>query len=91
LQVVSNASCSNKYDAKRKRKWLPEWKKTFPFAEFDVETGMMFCKSCRAFPRLAKGNNLFVGVGGGKIRLKHSKNTAKRHHILTAQGLRLRK
>lgn len=67
-------------EAKRKCKWLPEWKKTFPFAEFDAETGMMFCKSCRAFPSLAKGNNLFVGVGGGKIRMKtlqeHSKTTS---------------
>ncbi|KAJ4947671.1 hypothetical protein JOQ06_009704, partial [Pogonophryne albipinna] len=74
------ASSSNKYEAKRKRKWLPEWKKTFPFAEFDAETGMMFCKSYRAFPSLAKGNNLFVGVGGGKIRMKtlqeHSKTTS---------------
>ncbi|KAF3842485.1 hypothetical protein F7725_024436 [Dissostichus mawsoni] len=61
-QVASNASCSNKYEAKRKRKWLPEWKKTFPFAEFDAETGMMFCKSCRGFPSLAKGNHLFVAA-----------------------------
>jgi len=40
----------------------------------------LFCKSCRAFPSLAKGNNLFVGVDGGKIRIKtlqeHSKTTS---------------
>ncbi|KAI4830176.1 hypothetical protein KUCAC02_001826 [Chaenocephalus aceratus] len=41
---------------------------------------MMFCKSCRAFPSLAKGNNLFVGVSGGKIRIKTLQEHSKTSH-----------
>ncbi|KAK1890856.1 Zinc finger protein 862 [Dissostichus eleginoides] len=51
---------------------------------------MMFCKSCRAFPSLAKGNNLFVGVGGGKIRIKTLQEHSKTTSHSTAQALRLR-
>lgn len=48
---------------------MPEWKSEFSFAEYDAEAGLTFRKRCRAFPRITKGNSLFYGVGGVKVRL----------------------
>ncbi|KAJ4947501.1 hypothetical protein JOQ06_009536 [Pogonophryne albipinna] len=52
------------YEAKRKRKWLPEWGQQYPFAKFDPAAKMMFCSTCRSFPAKAKDSSLFIGVSG---------------------------
>ncbi|KAG5273476.1 hypothetical protein AALO_G00151730 [Alosa alosa] len=58
----------------RKRKWLPEWKDQYPFAEYDADVKMMYCSTCRSVPAKANGNALFIGVNGNKIRVRTLKS-----------------
>ena len=58
------------YEAKRRRKWIPEWTKQYPFAKFDGASQIMYCSTCRNFPGKAKDSTLFIGVTGDKIRVR---------------------
>ena len=79
LQEPMSNSKDGRYEAKRQRKWLPQWKKIYPFAQFDIDTDLMYCSTCRALPSKARGNALFVGVRGEKVRIRTLKN-----HLHTA-------
>ncbi|XP_078690651.1 uncharacterized protein LOC144921480 [Branchiostoma floridae x Branchiostoma belcheri] len=68
---------SRKYEAKRKRCFLEKWRTDYDFVDYDYQAEMMYCKKCRAMPTLAKGNALFHGVTGDKVRRRTLKIHAK--------------
>ncbi|KAJ8247433.1 hypothetical protein GJAV_G00246340 [Gymnothorax javanicus] len=55
-------SSRSKYEAQRKRQWLPHWQFVYPFAQYDKKAAVMYCQICRQYPDMAQGNRLFHGV-----------------------------
>ena len=44
--------------SERSRHFIPKWDSDFPWLQFDLEHGKMFCKICTAFPQAGTNNQV---------------------------------
>lgn len=70
MENVENIPRPEEYEKIRKRTFRNEWKKDFPWIEYDQQNNVMYCSACCQFPRLADKHSIFF-TGNIAFRKHH--------------------